>query len=155
MNDTRLVFLGLILLLGATFPVSAHSADVVRPAPAWMSNLTVVQMLESPNDYRWMGTWDPVYDYDWNRHYGVVYVRDCDACATCAGNYNRCAACAGNYDSCDRCAARYWDRSAARDCDLCAARDNGRCDRCVVRDLDRYPYSSDYRCDLFGCGWVR
>ena len=73
MNDTRLVFLGLILLLSATFPVSAHSADVGRPAPAWMSDLTVVQMLDSPNDYRWMGTWDPVYDYDWHRHYGVVY----------------------------------------------------------------------------------
>jgi hypothetical protein len=169
MNDTRLVFLGLILFLSATFPVSAHSADVGRPAPAWMSDLTVVQMLDSPNDYRWMGTWDPVYDYDWHRHYGVVYVRDCDRCAVrdcnrcavrdcnrCAvRDCDRCATCAANYDSCDRCAARYWDRSAARDCDLCAARDHGRCDRCVVRDLDRYPYASDYRCDLFGCGWVR
>ncbi len=153
MNDTRLVFLGLFLLLSATFVVPAHSADTARPAPAWMSNLTVVQMLDSPEDYRWMGTWDPVYDYNWQRHYGVVYVRDCDRCAL--RNCDRCATCAGNYDSCDRCAARYWDRSAARDCDLCAARDYGRCDRCVVRDLDRYPYASDYRCDLFGCGWVR
>ena len=124
MNDTRLVFLGLILFLSATFLVPARSTDAARPAPAWMSNLTVVQMLDSPNDYRWMGTWDPVYDYDWQRHYSTVYVRDCD-----------------------RCAVRYYDRSAVRDWDLCAARYSDRC--------DSYPYANDYRCDLFGCGWVR
>jgi hypothetical protein len=50
----------------------------------------------------------------------------------------------------------------ARDCDVrcdrCAAGDFDRCDRCAVRDCDRCqrcPSVSDYRCDLFGCGWVR
>ncbi len=185
MNGIRLGFLGLILIFGATFLVPAHFTAIVQAAPAWMGDLTVVQMLDSPNDYRWMGTWDPGYDYDWHRHYGVTYVRDCDrravrdcdvcathdVCATCARNYDSCnryavrdcdvcathdvcATCARNYDSCDRCAAHYYDRSAARDCDLCAARDYDRCDLCAIRG-DRYPYASDYRCDLFGCGWVR
>jgi hypothetical protein len=124
MNGTRVGFLGLILLFGAAFLVPANLTGIARAAPAWMGDLAVVQMLDSPSDYRWMGTWDPVYDYDWQRHYSTAYVRDCD-----------------------RCAVRYYDRSAARDCDRCAAHYSDRC--------DSYPYATDYRCDLFGCGWVR
>jgi len=164
MNGTRLGFLGLILLFGATFLVPLHITDIAQAAPAWMGDLTVVQMLDSPNDYRWMGTWNPAYDYDWQRHYRVTQVRDCDRCSV--RDHDVCATCDRNYDSCDRCAARYYDRSSARDCDLCAARYDTRCDRCgvrdydrcttcAVRDCDRCPYPSYYRCDLFGCGWVR
>ncbi len=50
--------------------------------------------------------------------------------------------------------------SYVRDCDVgdndrCAA---GDCDRNVARDCDRCqhcPLVSGYRCDLYGCGWVR
>ena len=174
MNGTKLGFLGLIVFLGATLLVPSHFTGIAQAAPAWMSNLTIVQMLDSPSDYKWMATWNPVLDYDWQSHYNVAYVsacdrcaaRDCDVCATCARSrdvcatctrsYDVCATCDRNYDSCDRCAARYYDRRAARDCDLCAAaRDYDRCDSCVARDCDRYPYATGYRCDLFGCGWVR
>ncbi len=155
MNRTRLGFLGLILFLGAGFLGPAHLTGIAGAAPAWMGDLSVVQMLDSPNDYTWMGTWDPIYDYDWQRHYNTAYVRVCDHCAVrdcdrCAvRDYARdCDRCAVRaYDSCDRCAAHYYDRSAARDCDLCAARYYDRC--------DSHPYATDYRCDLFGCGWVR
>ena len=45
------------------------------------------------------------------------------------------------------CASGDYDRYAARDCDRYAARDCDRCQRCAS--------VSDYRCDRFGCGWVR
>jgi len=126
MNRTKPGFLALILLFGATLLVPMHRSDIAGAAPAWMDHLTIVQLFNSPTDYRWQGTWDPVYDYDWQRHYNYncAFVRDCD-----------------------RCAARDYDRDVVHSCLLCTVPDRGRC--------DLSPYSNYYRCDLFSCGWVR
>jgi hypothetical protein len=56
-----------------------------------------------------------------------------------------CGAYVRNYNSCDHC---------AYDGDLL------RCDGCAVRDLDRSAvtardhFNSEYRCNLYGCGWI-
>ncbi len=169
MNGTRLGFLGLIVFLGATLLVPAHFTGIAQAAPAWMSDLTVVQMLDSPSDYKWMATWNPVLDYDWQSHYGVVYVnacdrcaaRDYDVCATCGRSPDVCATCDRSYDRCDRCAAaRDYGRSPARDYDVCAtctrsydvcatcANNYERCDRCAAaRDYGRSPARDCDRCD--------
>ena len=57
-----------------------------------------------------------------------------------------CGVYAHDYDRCDRCA---FDGDLLR-CDGCAIRDY---DLSVVRNCDHC--TSEYRCDLYGCGWVR
>ena len=63
-----------------------------------------------------------------------AYVRDYDGCAQCAfvGDLLRCGSCAaGVYDG---NAIGDYDRSAVSDCDNC---------------------NSEYRCNLYGCAWIR
>ena len=55
-----------------------------------------------------------------------AYVRDDDGCGRCAYD--------GDLLRCDGCAVPDYDRSAVRDCDHC---------------------TSEYRCNLYGCAWIR
>ncbi len=57
-------------------------------------------------------------------------------CGVYTHDYDRCDHCAfdGDLLRCYDCSIRDYDLSAARDCDHC---------------------TSEYRCDLYGCAWVR
>jgi hypothetical protein len=57
-------------------------------------------------------------------------------CGAYVSDYNGCGRCAyvGDLLRCDGYAAGDYDRSAFRDCDHCAG---------------------EYRCNLYGCGWIR
>jgi hypothetical protein len=55
-----------------------------------------------------------------------VYVHDYVSCDHCAY--------VGDLLRCDACAGRDYDRSAVSNCDHC---------------------TSEYRCNLYGCGWIR
>ncbi|MGA2403674.1 MAG: hypothetical protein ABSG91_18525 [Syntrophobacteraceae bacterium] len=133
MNGRKPGLFALIFLFGATLLVPAFLTDIASAQCTWLDNLTIVQGIYNPNDYKWQGTWDPRFDPDWQAHYGVTYARDCDRC----------------------------ERSAVRDCDDCGHRAVRDCDRCghnAVRDCDRCARSPDvsgFRCDLYGCAWVR
>lgn len=61
----------------------------------------------------------------------------CSICDQGCGTYVRdCDRCVyeGDLLRCNSCDIRDYDRTAARDCDHCA---------------------SEYRCDLYGCTWIR
>jgi hypothetical protein len=135
MSGKKLGFLALTFFLVSAVLVPALLTDVASAKCSAVNSLTVVQLFNNPNDYKWYGTWDSRFDSDWQTHYRISYVRDCDV-----RDYDLSAA-----RDCDLCAT--GDRNAARDCDRSAARDCDRCQRC--------PLVSDYHCDQFGCGWVR
>lgn len=121
--------LALTFILVSAGLVPALLTDIASAECSAVKSLTAVQLFNNQNDYRWQGSWDPRFDSDWQTHYRISYVRDCDV-----RDHDRSAS-----RDCDRCAVGDNDRNAARDCD--------RCQRCAE--------VSDYRCDLFGCGWIR
>jgi len=112
MSGKKFGFLALTFILVSAVLVPALLTDIASAERSIVNSLTTVQMFGNPSDYRWQGTWDPRFDYDWQTHYRNVNARDCEV-------------------RCDRCAVRDFDR----------------CERCAS--------VSGYRCDLFGCGWVR
>jgi hypothetical protein len=121
MSSKKFGFLALTFILVSAVLVPALLTDIASAQCSAVNSVNIVQLFNNPNDYKWYGSWDPRFDSDWQTHYRISYVRDCDV--------------------------RDYDRNAARDCDRNAARDSGRYERCAS--------VSDYRCDLFGCGWVR
>ncbi|SPF49215.1 exported hypothetical protein [Syntrophobacter sp. SbD1] len=57
---------------------------------SWQNCLSIVRMFDSPGDYNWMGSWDPRFDYDMQKHYCGVNLNDCNtrcdlqySCQTC------------------------------------------------------------------------
>lgn len=113
MSSKKIGFLALTFILVSAVLVPALLTHIASAQCSAMNSVNIVQLFNNPNDYKWYGSWDPRFDSDWQTHYRISYVHDCDV--------------------------RDYDRNAARDCD--------RCERCAS--------VSDYRCDLFGCGWVR
>jgi len=92
--------LALTFILASTGVVPALLTGTASAECLVVNSLTAVQLFDTPNDYKWQGTWDPRFDADWQSHYGITYVRDCDA-------------------GCDRCGVRDCDRPVVRDCDSC------------------------------------
>ena len=71
MRGAKLGLFALMFFLVAPVVVTSYSGDTCSPYSegSWMDDLTVVQLFNSPNDYKWEGSWDPRYDADWQRHY--------------------------------------------------------------------------------------
>ncbi len=92
--------LALTFILASTGVVPALLTGTASGERSVVNCLTAVQLFHTPNDYKWQGTWDPRFDADWQTHYGVTYVRDCDT-------------------SCNSCNVRDCDRPVVRDCDSC------------------------------------
>ena len=128
MPGRKFGFLALTFIMASAVLVPALLTGIASAECSAVNSLTTVQLFNNPNDYKWQRDWDPRFDSDWQTHYRISYVSNSEV-------------------SCNRCAAGDYDRNAARDCDRCAVRDSDRRQRC--------PLVSDYRCDLFGCGWVR
>ncbi len=83
MSGSKLIFFPLILMLGAAMLVPALSVkstsqSMIRQVE-WMDDLTVIQLFNNPNDYKWQGTWDPRWDPDWQMHHGGPYYGDVNA----------------------------------------------------------------------------
>jgi hypothetical protein len=90
MLDKKFGFLVVIFFLAATIIIPTVSTDVASAQCSWVSCLTIVKMLDSQTDYRWMGDWDPRFDSDMQTHYCGVNRNDCDVrceleygCQTC------------------------------------------------------------------------
>jgi hypothetical protein len=67
MRGAKLGLFVLIFFLVAPVVVTAHCYDTFLPpysASSWMDNLTVVQLFNSSNDYKWQGSWNPGFDAD-------------------------------------------------------------------------------------------
>jgi len=71
MRGAKLGLFALMFFLVAPVMVTTYSYNTCSPysAGSWMDELTVVQLFNSPNDYKWEGTWDPRHDADWQRDY--------------------------------------------------------------------------------------
>jgi hypothetical protein len=74
MPGARLGLFALVFFIVAQGAVAAYCADASSPSSdaSWMSGLTVYQMFNSPNDYKWERSWDPRYDADWQRHFCLL-----------------------------------------------------------------------------------
>ncbi len=70
MPGKKFGFLALIFIFTASVLIPALRTDIAAAQCSWMDNLSVVQSLNYPNDYRWQGNRDPRYDPDWQTHYG-------------------------------------------------------------------------------------
>jgi len=77
MRGAKLGLFALMFFLVAPVMVTTYSDNTCSPysAGSWMDNLTIVQLFDGPNDYKWQGTWDPRYDADWQRNYCRDYDR--------------------------------------------------------------------------------
>ena len=71
MRGVKLSLVALMFFLVAPVMVTTYSDNTCSPysAGSWMDDLTIVQLFNSPNDYKWQGTWNPRYDADWQREY--------------------------------------------------------------------------------------
>ncbi|MGO9017192.1 MAG: hypothetical protein ACLQVJ_02465 [Syntrophobacteraceae bacterium] len=124
MSGKKFGFLALAFVLVSAVFVPALLTGIASSECSVVNSLTVVQLFHTPNDYKWQGNWDPRFDNDWQTHYGITYVRDCDA-------------------RCDRCDVRDNDRSVARDCDRCTPCPSITGYRC---DLFSCAWVRDYGC---------
>ena len=77
MRGVKLSLFVIMFLLVAPVMVTTHSGNNCSPysGDSWIDNLAVVQLFDTPNDYKWQGTWDPRYDADWQRNYCRDYDR--------------------------------------------------------------------------------
>jgi hypothetical protein len=165
MPGKKLGYLTLTFILMSTVVVPAFLTDIALAQGSFVNYLSVVQLLDNPDDFKWQGIWNPRFDPDRRTYYSITYVRDYDVrgirseardrdnCVT--RDYGRC-----NVRDCVTCDDRDYDRPGARGCYRCNARDyvgpegrdrdNGAtrdCDRCERCDLVGW-----YSCDLYDCG---
>lgn len=87
MPDAKILALFVLMFVFvAPVAVAAFSCDTCSPysAGSWMDKLTVVQLFDSPSDYKWQRSWDPRYDADWQHKYCRDYDRPggavCERC---------------------------------------------------------------------------
>jgi hypothetical protein len=71
MRGVKLSLFALMFFFVAPVMAATYSDNTCSPhsAGSWMDDLTIVQLFNAPNDYKWQGTWDPRYDADWQRDY--------------------------------------------------------------------------------------
>jgi hypothetical protein len=71
MRGVKLSLFALMFFLVAPVMVTTYSDDTCSPysAGSWMDNLAIVQLFNTPNDYKWEGTWNPRYDAKWQREH--------------------------------------------------------------------------------------
>ncbi len=70
------IFLFLFLVLGATALIPVHS--VMAAPDSAVRDTTVYHLFNNPNDYKWQGGWDPMWDPDFLIHQGAFGVHDMD-----------------------------------------------------------------------------
>jgi hypothetical protein len=86
MHGVKLSLFVLMFFLVAPVMATTYSNNTCLPysASSWMADLTIVKLFNSPNDYKWQGTWNPRYDADWQRDYCRDYDPAGDAvCQRC------------------------------------------------------------------------
>jgi hypothetical protein len=139
MKSTRPVLLTLIFIFAAAVPVWAFSGGIAQAQNLWTNEAPLVQPFNNSNNYGWEGARGSGPGQDLKVHYAGCYANDCGR--SVVSECDRCDRCAydGDLLRCDRCAVRDLDR-----CEQCVVSYYGRCDNCV----------SEYRCDLYRCGWV-
>jgi len=74
----RFGFASFVFIVAATVIIPAVLTDAASAQGSWVNCLWIVQLFNSPADYRWMGDWDPRFDPDFQAHYCGVKPSECD-----------------------------------------------------------------------------
>lgn len=81
----------IFIATAAVLLIPVLQTGVASAQCSWMSCLSIVKLLDSPNDYKWIGDWDPRFDRDMQTHYCGVNLNDCNtrcelqySCQTCS-----------------------------------------------------------------------
>jgi hypothetical protein len=140
MNSVRAALLALVFVFMATVPAWAFPGDIAPARNSWANDPPMARQFEDPGGFRWEGARGVGPGQDVTVRYAGSCVRDSDP-----GVLSDC-------DSYTRCA---YEGDVLR-CDRCAVSDRDLCDRCVVSNYGScVGCTSEYRCDLCHCGWVR